>query len=242
MDMIVCCGGDGTFNETASGVLASGVDVPIGYIPAGSTNDLANSLKLPTDVLQAAKMIAQGNIRRLDMGSFNGRYFSYVASFGAFTKTSYATPQSLKNALGHMAYFLSGIQELSQIKAHRLRFELPDGSVLEDDYLFGAISNSTSVAGMLTLSKNRVDMADGQVELMLIRSPKDPIELADCLMAMQRQTYDCAMITFLSTTGVKVTAPADMDWTIDGEREKGTTQIDIQCVYQPLQIVCQGDK
>ena len=242
MDMIVCCGGDGTFNETASGVLASGVDVPIGYIPAGSTNDLANSLKLPTDVLQAARMIAQGNIRRLDMGSFNGRYFSYVASFGAFTKASYATPQSLKNALGHMAYFLSGIQELSQIKAHRLRFELPDGRVLEDDYLFGAISNSTSVAGMLTLSKDRVDMADGQVELMLIRSPKDPIELADCLMAMQRQTYDCAMITFLSTTGVKVTAPADMDWTIDGEREEGAAQIDIQCVYQPLQIVCQGDK
>ena len=241
MDMIVCCGGDGTFNETAAGVLASGVDVPVGYIPAGSTNDLANSLKLPTDVLQAAKMIAQGNLKRLDMGSFNGRYFSYVASFGAFTRASYATPQSLKNALGHMAYLLSGIQELSQIKAHRLHFELPDGSVLEDDYLFGAISNSTSVAGLLTLSKDRVDMADGQLELMLIRSPKDPMELADCLMAMQRQTYDCAMITFLSTKGVKVTAPADMDWTIDGEREEGRAEIDIQCVYQPLQIVCQGE-
>jgi diacylglycerol kinase family enzyme len=186
-------------------------------------------------------MIAQGNLKRLDMGSFNGRYFSYVASFGAFTRASYATPQSMKNALGHMAYLLSGIQELSQIKAHRLCFELPDGSVLEDDYLFGAISNSTSVAGLLTLSKDRVDMADGQLELMLIRSPKDPIELADCLMAMQRQTYDCAMITFLSTTGVKVTAPADMDWTIDGEREEGKAEIDIRCVYQPLQIVCQGD-
>ena len=242
MDMIVCCGGDGTFNETAAGVLASGVDVPIGYIPAGSTNDLANSLKLPADVLLAAKMIVQGNLRRLDMGSFNGRYFSYVASFGAFTRASYATPQSLKNALGHMAYLLSGIQELSQIKAHRLRFELPDGTVLEDDYLFGAISNSTSVAGLLTLSKDRVDMSDGQLELMLIRSPKDPIELADCLMAMQRQTYDCAMITFLSTAGVKVTAPSDMDWTIDGEREEGKAEIDIRCVYQPLQIVCPGEE
>lgn len=240
-DAIVCCGGDGTFNETASGVLASGVDIPIGYIPAGSTNDLAISLKLPTDILQAARMIARGNLQRLDMGSFNGRYFSYVASFGAFTRASYATPQSMKNALGHMAYLLSGIQELSQIKTHRLRFELPDGRVLEDDYLFGAISNTTSVAGLLTLSKDRVDMTDGQLELMLIRSPKDPIELADCLMAIQRQTYDCDMITFLSTKGVKVAAPADLDWTIDGEREEGAEQIDIQCVYQPLQIFCQGE-
>ena len=238
MDVIVCCGGDGTFNETAAGILESGIDVPVGYIPAGSTNDFANSLKLPSDVLQAARVIAGGNARRLDMGSFGGRTFSYVASFGAFTRASYATPQSMKNALGHLAYLLSGIQELSQIKEHRLRFELPDGSVLEDGYLFGAVSNSTSVAGVLTIASDRVDMSDGKLELMLIRSPKDAIELTDCLVALQRQTYNCAMMTFLSTEGVKITAPEDMDWTIDGEREPGRTDIQIRCLHNALRVFC----
>ena len=238
MDVIVCCGGDGTFNETAAGILESGIDVPVGYIPAGSTNDFANSLNLPADPLLAARMITLGNVRRLDMGSFGGRYFSYVASFGAFTRASYATPQSVKNALGHMAYLLSGISELSQIKAHTLRFELPDGRVLEDGYLFGAISNSTSVAGVLTIPQDRVDMADGKLELMLIRAPKDPIELADCLLAMQWQTYDCAMITFLSTESLKVTAPGDMDWTIDGEREPARTQIQVECLHRGLRVIC----
>lgn len=243
MDVIVCCGGDGTFNETAAGILESGVDVPIGYIPAGSTNDFANSLKLPIDILQAAKMIAKGNTRRVDMGSFGGRFFSYVSSFGAFTRASYATPQNAKNTLGHMAYLLSGIQELSQIKKHDLRFELPDGRVLEDGYLFGAISNSTSFAGVLTIPAERVDMSDGKLELMLIRAPKDALELADCLLAIQRQTYDCAMITFLSTESVKVTAPGDMDWTIDGEREPGRTEIQVDCLHHALQVVCpEGDQ
>ena len=238
MDVIVCCGGDGTFNETAAGILESGIDVPVGYIPAGSTNDFANSLKLPTDVLQAAKMITEGYVRNLDMGSFGGRHFSYVASFGAFTRASYATPQSVKNALGHMAYLLGGIQELSQIKAHNLRFELPDGRVLEDGYLFGAISNSTSVAGVLTIPLDRVDMADGKLELMLIRAPKDAIELADCLVALQRQTYNCAMMTFLSTESVKITAPDDMDWTIDGEREPGRAEIQVDCLHRALRVIC----
>ena len=243
MDVIVCCGGDGTFNVTAAGILESGVDVPIGYIPAGSTNDFANSLKLPIDILQAAKMIAKGNTRRVDMGSFGGRFFSYVSSFGAFTRASYATPQNAKNTLGHMAYLLSGIQELSQIKKHDLRFELPDGRVLEDGYLFGAISNSTSFAGVLTIPAERVDMSDGKLELMLIRAPKDALELADCLLAIQRQTYDCAMITFLSTESVKVTAPGDMDWTIDGEREPGRTEIQVDCLHHALQVVCpEGDQ
>ena len=242
MDMIVCCGGDGTFNETAAGVLSSGTDVAVGYIPAGSTNDFANSLKLPTDILQAARIITNGSTRQLDIGSFNGRYFSYVASFGAFTRTSYTTPQSVKNALGHVAYLLSGIQELSQIKARPLRFELPDGRVLEDKYIFGAISNSTSVAGILTLAPERVDMSDGKLELMLVRAPRDAMELADCLVALQRQTYNCAMMTFLSTESLKISAPGDMDWTIDGEHESGKEEISVDCLQHALRVVCQETK
>ena len=236
-DLVVCCGGDGTFNEAVSGVLKSGTDVPIGYIPAGSTNDFASSLKLSSDVLAAARDIVGGTAERIDLGSFEGRYFSYVASFGAFTKASYSTPQNVKNALGHMAYVLSGIQELSQIKTHRLRFELPNGRVIEDEFLFGAVSNSTSMGGILTLASNKVDMTDGKLELLLVRAPREAFELTECLVALQRQTYNCSMMTFLSTPGVKITAPEDMDWTLDGEREPGRGSIEISCLQHAFSLI-----
>lgn len=234
---IVCCGGDGTFNETVSGVLKSGKDIPIGYIPAGSTNDFAASLRLSSDILQAAKDIVVGCPKRLDIGLFGSRYFSYVASFGAFTRTSYTTPQSLKNALGHTAYILSSIQELSQIRSYPLRFTLSDGRIIEDKFLFGAISNSTSVGGVLTLAPDRVDMADGKLELLLIRAPKDLFELGECVRALQQKTYNCEMITFLSTDSVSVSAPEDLCWTIDGEQEPGHAETNVSCLHHAIQII-----
>ena len=163
MDLVVCCGGDGTFNETVTGLLEAGLNVPIGYIPAGSTNDFAASLKLSSNILQAARDVVEGVPVSYDVGRFGDRYFSYVASFGAFTRASYSTPQSIKNALGHTAYLLEGIQELSQIRKEHVRMEL-DGRVVEDDFLFGAICNSTSLGGILSLDPKRVDMADGLLE------------------------------------------------------------------------------
>ncbi len=234
---IICCGGDGTFNETVSGVLKSGRDIPIGYIPAGSTNDFAASLHLSSDILQAARDIIDGKPKCLDIGLFGKRYFSYVASFGAFTRTSYTTPQSLKNALGHTAYVLSGIQELYQIRSHSLRFTLSDGSVIEDRFLFGAISNSTSVGGILTLAPDRVDMSDGQLELLLIRAPKDLFELGECVRALQQKTYNCEMITFLSTDSITVSTPEELYWTIDGEQESGHTETKVSCLHHAIQVI-----
>ena len=205
VDLVVCCGGDGTFNETISGILKSGADVPVGYIPAGSTNDFASSLRLSTNVLQAAKDILDGEPVSYDIGRFGDRYFSYVASFGAFTKASYNTPQSIKNALGHTAYVLEGINELSQIRKEHVRMEI-DGQVVEDDFLFGAISNSTSVGGILTLDPKQVDMADGKLEILLVRAPQDLLELSECILAVQSQKYNCAMITFRSAERIKVYA------------------------------------
>jgi len=236
VNRIVCCGGDGTFNETVSGVLKSGQDIPIGYIPAGSTNDFATSLGLSTDILEAARDIIRGKAQRLDVGIFGNRYFSYVASFGAFTRTSYTTPQSLKNLLGHTAYVLSGIQELSQIRSHPVRLELSDGTVIEDEFIFGAISNSTSVGGVLTLSPERVDMADGKFELLLIRSPKDLFELSECVRALQQKTYNCEMITLVDTPRVTVTAPEEMPWTLDGEQEPGHRQITAACLERAIRV------
>lgn len=227
MDIVVCCGGDGTFNETVAGLLKAGADVPVGYIPAGSTNDFAASLHLPTEPLEAAKEIVEGEPIAYDAGSFCGRFFSYVASFGAFTRTSYTTPQSIKNALGHTAYVLSGISELSQIRPEHIRLEI-NGETVEDDFLFGAICNSTSVGGILTLDPKQVDMADGKLEVLLVRSPKSLIELTECIAAVQSQQYNnCEMITFRSGSEIKITADPDMPWTLDGEREDGHAEISV---------------
>ena len=239
VDLVVCAGGDGTFNETICGLLKSGADTPVGYIPCGSTNDFATSLRLPTNVLQAAKAIVEGTPSRYDVGIFGDRYFSYVASFGAFTRASYNTPQSIKNALGHTAYLLAGVQELSQIRKTHIRIETED-RVIEDDFIFGAISNSTSVAGILTLDPNKVDMSDGLFELLLVRAPKDLMELSECILALQSQQYNCAMITFLSAKELTVYADPGMPWTLDGEKEEGHAQIRVKNLHHAIQLVKKG--
>ena len=236
VELVVCCGGDGTFNETISGILKSGADVPVGYIPAGSTNDFATSLKLPTNILQAAQDILEGEPVSYDVGKFGERYFSYVASFGAFTKASYMTPQSIKNALGHTAYVLEGINELSQLCKEHVRLEI-DGQVVEDDFLFGAISNSTSVGGILTLDPKQVDMADGKLEILLVRSPTDLLEISECIMAVQTQKYNCAMITFRSAEKIKIYADPLMPWTLDGEREEGHAHVDVENVHHAIRLI-----
>lgn len=236
-DLVVCAGGDGTFNETISGLLAGGHDTPIGYLPAGSTNDFASSLHLSKNLVEAARDIVEGTPRRLDVGRFNDRYFSYVASFGAFTRASYATSQNVKNALGHLAYILSGIKELAYIRSRRLRFTLDDGTVLEDEYIFGAISNSTSVAGILTLSEDLVDMNDGVFELLLVRKPANLLELNDCVLALTTQDYHTPMLTFTSARSVEIEAPEDMDWTLDGEREPGRAHCRAENLHDAIRLL-----
>ena len=236
LDLVVCAGGDGTFNETISGILQSGADVPVGYIPCGSTNDFASSLKLPGNVLQAAKAIVEGQPVTYDVGLFGDRYFSYVASFGAFTKASYATPQNVKNALGHMAYILGGISELSQIRKEHVRIELDDHTI-EDDFIFGAVSNSTSMGGILTLDPKQVDMRDGKFELLLVRAPKNLAEIGECIQALQTQKYNCAMMTFLSTQNLTVYTKPEMPWTLDGERADGQEQIQIRNLHHAIRLM-----
>ncbi len=236
VDVVVCCGGDGTFNETVSGLLSLGLQTPLGYIPAGSTNDFAKTLGLTGSFVDAAKRIVQGSPVHVDVGSFGQRYFTYVASFGAFTRASYATPQNIKNALGHTAYVLDGIQEISQIKKVHVKMELGDETV-EDDFLFGAICNSTSVGGILTLDPKQVDMADGKFEVLLVRAPRDLAEIAECIQAVQKQRYNCKMITFRSASRIRITAPANMPWTLDGEREEGHKQVDAVNLHHAIRLL-----
>ena len=238
-DMVVCAGGDGTLNETLSGLMQLEQRPLLGYLPCGSTNDFANSLKLPTNVLQAAQVIVDGDPVPYDVGRFGDRYFSYVASFGAFTKASYSTPQSVKNALGHVAYVLQGAKELFQIPKEHVAFQTDSGS-FEGDYIFGAISNSTSVGGILTLDPSVVDMQDGKFELMLIRPPKDAVELMGCIQALTGQRYDTPMLTFCSASCLTVTANPEMPWTLDGEKEEGHETVEVENLHRAIRLIQKG--
>ena len=235
-DLVVCCGGDGTLNETISGLLMAQLHVPVGYIPSGTTNDFASSLKLSHNILQATQDILWGEPVSFDVGKFGDRYFCYVASFGAFTKSSYAVPQTVKNALGHTAYVLGGISELSQIRNEHIRMEI-DGEVVADDFLVGASCNSTSVGGILTLPPDRVDMGDGVFEVMLIRAPRNINEITECLLAVQNQSYNCGMITFRPARSVKITTDPFMTWTLDGEKADGYSEILVENLHHAVRIV-----
>ena len=238
--LIVCIGGDGTFNETVTGLMHTGLDLPIGYIPAGSTNDFANSLKLSSDILQAGRNIMEGQETVLDIGRFNNRYFSYVASFGAFTRASYATPQSTKNALGHLAYILEGMKDLPTIRPVQLRLTA-NGKTYEGEYVFGAVSNSTSIGGILTLPKHEVDLQDGLMEVMLVRMPKSATELQVLLTAAATQQYACECIDFFRAERMEVLPQADLAWSLDGEFEAGSERVCIENVHRAIRVIVSPD-
>ncbi|MBQ1211209.1 MAG: hypothetical protein IIX68_05360, partial [Clostridia bacterium] len=173
----------------------------------------------------------------IDVGSFNDRPFTYVASFGAFTAASYSADQSLKNTLGHLAYVLRGIKDLSDIKPHHVRLEMADG-VFEGDYIFGAVCNSTSLGGLLKLNPHAVDMNDGKLEVLLIEAPKTARNLARVATCLLRQEYAaCPHITFFSTDRMTVDAPADMPWSLDGEYEPGGAQITIRNLHSAISLL-----
>ena len=242
MDLVVCCGGDGTFNETITGLMNAGRQIPVGYIPAGSTNDFATSLGLSADCVEAARQIVEGTPNLYDAGRFGDRYFSYVASFGAFTKASYSTPQSVKNLLGHVAYLLEGMQEISQIRKLHVKLTLDGEEVLEDDYLFGAICNSTSVGGIMTLDPNQVDLTDGKFEVLLIRAPRTLQEISECLLAVQKQQYNSSMMTFRTASHITVEADPSMPWTLDGEKEEGHESVEIRNLHKAIRIIQKEEK
>lgn len=214
-DIVVCCGGDGTLNETINGVMDVPSRVPIGYIPTGSTNDLATTLGISTDIDKATDLIMSGKVNSYDVGLLNNRYFSYVAAFGALTRASYATSQKLKNKIGHLAYILNGFKEWKNIKPVHMKIEY-DGGVIEDDFSFGSVSNSTSVSGIFKFKNEDVKLNDGLFEILLVRKIK-PITAPVVLGKVIRQEYDGERILLLRTSKVKFTSPDEVPWTLDGE-------------------------
>lgn len=235
-DLIVACGGDGTFNETVAGNL-EGAKKPLGYIPCGSTNDFAASIGLSGDIPTAAQSIANGSEHSFDAGSFGERPFTYVASFGAFTKTSYTTSQSFKNIVGHLAYIVEGGLDLKNLKPEQASFEA-NGKIYEGNYIFGAVSNSTSLGGVLTISPELVDMNDGKFEAMLIKFPENVSQLNKIIRAVtQRQYSDCEMIEFFSAEKISVIKNPSGGWSLDGEFENGGDGLSIKNLGSAIKLV-----
>ncbi|MEA5059195.1 MAG: YegS/Rv2252/BmrU family lipid kinase [Candidatus Pelethousia sp.] len=240
-DLVVCVGGDGTLNEVLAGVIDSGAQAPIGYIPGGSTNDFASSLGLSKEVLTAAQDIMEGLPRPLDAGCFNGRRFSYVASFGAFTEASYATPQSSKNILGHLAYVLEGMKDLPNIRPVPLALKAA-GQHFEGEYIFGAISNATTIGGILSLDKQLVALDDGLFEITLIKSPQNLAELNRIVVSLQTRQYDGELISFCLANKAVAFANPNMPWTLDGEYAPGSAHICIENQHQAYRMIINDKK
>lgn len=215
-DLVVCSGGDGTLDEAVTGMMQSEVRTPLGYIPAGSTNDFANSLEIPKDMIQAAKTAVLGVPFSCDVGEFNGDYFIYVAAFGIFTDVSYATSQELKNALGHVAYILEGAKRLYTIKTYHMRVEY-DGNEIEGDFLLGMITNSTSVGGFKNMTGKDVKLDDGMFEVTLIHKPKNIIELNTIIASLTNLKDETDLIDSFRADSVKFYSEEEIPWTLDGE-------------------------
>lgn len=216
-DLVVCCGGDGTLNEVINGMIFAGATTPLGYIPCGSTNDFGTSMGLPLDVRRAAKLITTAMPRPLDIGKMCGRIFSYVASFGAFTATSYNAPQEVKNVFGHAAYVLEGIRDLSSIRPNKLSFVTADGKTYSDEYVFGAIANSTSFGGVIRLKEELVSLNDGLFEVLLIKMPKNIIDLNTILNSLSLSEFDNNCFEFFKTSTLTITSDEPIAWSLDGE-------------------------
>ena len=241
VSLVVCIGGDGTFNETISGIIASECKTPLGYIPAGSTNDFATSLGISKKPVEAARDIMTGVHTKIDIGMFNDRYFSYIASFGAFTKVSYTTPQSKKNLLGHTAYVLEGLKDLPTIKAEHIRFKIGDKE-FDDDYIFGAVCNSTSIGGFAAFDQDVVDLKDGLFEILLVKSPKNLIELNTIIFSANNRDYNNDMVTLISASEAVITASESLSWSLDGERMDGCTEIRMKIIPSALTLVVPDKK
>lgn len=236
-DIIVCSGGDGTLNEVISGIMRLGKEVTLGYIPSGTTNDFASSLNLSDRIENAAMTIINGKTRTVDIGLFGEkRYFSYIASFGAFTGSSYSTPQSYKNLIGHLAYILEGVKDIPNIRPYHVRVEA-GGNTYEDDYIFGAVSNSISIGGLLKLDSKSVDLNDGLFEIILIKSPKTPIELSRILMSIKKRDYKDKLIQFIKATEVTFYMDDPIPWSIDGEYEAGENVVKIKNIPNAIHIL-----
>ena len=241
VDLIVCSGGDGTLDEVVTGITEKNSNVPIGYIPAGSTNDFANSLFMPKSMVKAAQMIMEEKLYHCDIGRFNSQTFAYVAAFGLFTDVSYETDQDLKNVLGHVAYLLEGVKRLFDIKSYHMKVTSEEIQV-EDDFIVGMITNSRSVGGFKNLTGKNVDMNDGLFEGTLIRQPKNPLQLQEIMTALVMAEDNTDMIYSFKSKKLMIETEEEVPWTLDGEFGGDHTYVEIENRHKALNLYLKSTK
>ena len=215
-DLLVCSGGDGTLDEVVTGIARCGHNVPIGYLPTGSANDFARSLQIPKNLVDAAEIAVNGVPYACDIGQFNEDYFVYIAAFGVFTDVSYETDQGMKNVFGHMAYMLEGAKRIFNVPSYQVRVSY-EGGVIEDEFVFGMVTNSKSVGGFKGIIGNEVVFDDGLFEVTLIKRPKNPIELNEILVAMLNRQIDTELMYTFRTGQIAFESAEEIPWTRDGE-------------------------
>lgn len=215
-DIVLCCGGDGTLNETVTGLMLSPRKPLLGYIPLGTTNDFASTLHIPKNPMQAAKAILEGKPYTFDIGSLNAKYFTYIAAFGAFTEVSYSTPQESKNTWGRLAYFLEGVTRLSSIQSRQVTIE-SQGHQYQEEVIFGAVTNSTSVAGFHSYEPEEIGINDGVFEALFLRKPKNFMELQSLIMAITARDFNHKLVLALRASLLRLHAEEEIPWTVDGE-------------------------
>jgi len=235
-DLVVCVGGDGTLSGVITGLLNSNSTTPVGYIPAGTANDVATSLALSKNPSIAAKKIIRGTPKPLDVGKFHDRYFSYIAAFGAFTSVAYSTPQNTKRSIGHLAYVLEGIADVPNIKPRYTIVEYDDKTI-EGEFVFGAVTNSTSVAGLIKLNPKRVDLADGEFEIILVKQPLVPADFIDLLSSVAAKTYDGDNVKMLHASKARFIFDEEVAWTIDGEDGGKHKKVEITNCHKAIEII-----
>lgn len=240
-DRIVCSGGDGTLDEVVTGMIESDLDIPLGYIPTGSTNDFANSIGIPSNMVKAAKIATGKYSEFFDMGEFNGDNFVYVAAFGIFTEISYETPQELKNTLGHLAYILSAAKSLSSIPNYLMHIET-DKKIIDDRFIYGMITNSTSIGGFKGMTGKNVDFSDGVFEVTLIKSPKDPGELNEIIGYLTGAAQKTKMVYAFKTSRIVICATEQIPWTLDGEFGGKHSIVTIKNLCKRVQILVEKKK
>lgn len=242
-DRIVCVGGDGTLGETVSGLMQAQHRPELGYIPMGTTNDCATTLGIGRDPVSAAHTAAGGHLMTLDVGRFNGdHFFTYVAGFGAFTEVSYETPQDQKNALGHLAYVLNGISRLANL-THRWTKVEYDGGVLEDDFIFGAVTNARSVAGVIHLKDDMgVSLSDGVFEVILIRTPESVLELGAIVTDVLSNKFDNEHAMLLRSKQVRFSFRDPVAWTLDGEDGGSHKEVLCENIHEAIRVAAPAGK
>ena len=235
-DLIVVCGGDGTLNEVITGLMQAKIHCKLGYIPSGTLNEWSSGLNISRVIPTAAKDITTGREATLDIGKFGDKYFSYTASFGAFTSASYSAPQEIKNVLGQAAYVFEGVKSLGNIKPIHLKF-ICDDREIEGDFLFGAISNSMSVGGIVKFDDSVVKLNDGLFEVLLIRNPDNILKLQPLVDGILKKDLSKEGMEFFHTNKITVIGGEGVSWTLDGEYAEGKQEIEITNIHNAINLI-----